>query len=142
MTEKHPEEIETAANLFKRFESSQDHSQRTRDFGEAIEMLNAHLDAYPDSPHRSYICNIKKAYSRKLLEQLPSLCAVSFDDWFFYMALLLVKVSDKVELLTQENKAYRDNLRHFLEIRKDEAISLLSLRKKQGQRPFNGLPSS
>lgn len=125
MTERHPEEIEEAANLLKKFERSQDHSKRTNFFSEAVEILNSHLEAFPDSPQHDYISRIKLAYTKKLLEELPSLGAVDLIEWFSYVTLLHIQVTNEVDLLSKENKNLSRNVKQFNELYRDEASALI-----------------
>lgn len=125
MTERHPEEIEEAANLLKKFERSQDHSKRTNFFSEAVEILNSHLEAFPDSPQQGYISRMKLAYTKKLLEELPSLGAVDLIEWFSYITLLHIQVTNEVDLLSKENKNLRRNVKQFNELYRDEVVALI-----------------
>lgn len=125
MTERHPEEIDEAANLLKKFERSQDHSKRTNFFSEAVEILNSYLEAFPDSSQQGYISRIKLAYTKKLLEELPSLGAVDLIEWFSYIRLLHIQVTNEVDLLSKENKNLRRNVKQFNELYRDEVVALI-----------------
>ncbi len=125
MAENRPEEIENAANLLKKFERSQDHSKRTNFFSEAIDILNSHLEAFPDSPQQDYISRIKLAYTKKLLEELPSLGVVDLIEWFSYVTLLHIQVTNEVDLLSKENKNLSRHVKQFNELYRDEAFALI-----------------
>ena len=119
-----PEDVSEAIDLLNSFEKSNDHSQRTRDFTDAIDILNDFLRHYPESPHESYVRNVKVAYTRKLLEQLPRLAILDIDDWFSYSVPLLLNASADVDAAISGNPDLKQNLKAFLAIWSDEAIRL------------------
>jgi len=120
-----PTALVDAVELLKSFEKSNDHSRRTRNFEDAFEILNTYLQDTPDTSHRKFIENLKRTYTRKLLEQLPSLSTLDIDDWFGYCKLLLMSVSNETEELSKENPHLRQNAKKFIAIWKEETISAL-----------------
>jgi hypothetical protein len=120
-----PTDLIDAVELLKSFEKLDYHSKRTRDFEDAIEILNNHLRATPDTSHKQFIANLKRTYTRKLLEQIPSLFTLDIDDWFDYCKLLLMSVPNETGELSKEDPHLGQNAKKFIGIWKDEAIAAL-----------------
>lgn len=120
-----PEDVSEAIDLLSSFEKSNDHSQKTRDFADAIDILNDFLRHNPESPHASYVRNLKVTYTRRLLEQLPKLATLNIDDWFSYSVPLLLNASGDVDAAINGNPDLEQNLKAFLAIWSDEAVRLL-----------------
>lgn len=108
-----PEEIGEARASFSKYEKSKDHLERTRHFEDAINTLDDSLADNPDSPHKSLVQNLKLTYMRKLLEELPLLGALSYDDWGHYILLLYIDLEVKKNVIIQESPSLRKNLEDF-----------------------------
>jgi len=119
-----PDLIE-AMRLLEAFEKSKDHSERTRDFEDAIEILNGYLQDSQDSSHRVVVVNLKRTYTRKLLEELPLLSGLDLNDWLDYSKILLLSVSNEVEELVKDHPNLRKNEQDFINIWAEDAIVLL-----------------
>ena len=128
-----PSDLLEALELLESFERSKDHSERTRYFTDAVEILNGHLQDSPDSPHRAVAKNLKRAYTRRLLEELPSLSSLDIISWFDYSKLLLISVCKEVQELGKVYPNLDKNKQDFLTIWAEEAIVLLKKGKKRGQ---------
>ena len=124
-------DLTEAVNFLKSFEKSNNHSKRTRSFEDAIENLNSHLEANPDTSHEVFIKNLKLTYTRILLEQLPSLSALDIADWTRYLMLLMQTVPNETEALTKEYSQLRVNKEAFITIWIDEMIAILEKISRQ-----------
>ncbi len=127
-----PADLAKAVELLKSFEKSDDHSKRTRDFEDAIEILNSHLQATPNTLHKEFIENLKHTYTRRLLEQLPSFFTLGIGDWLDYLKLLLITVSDETEELSKEDPRLRKNAYKFFAIWKEEVIRAVQKISERG----------
>lgn len=126
MNQNLPPDLSEAVRLLESFEKSNNHFERTRDFEEAIEIFNDYLMDSPDSPYRKLIENLKRTYTRKLLEQLPSLSSdMDINDWFNYLKILLFSVSKETEDLSKKYPHLGQNVQEFLAIRREEVIAAL-----------------
>lgn len=119
-------DITEARELLAKFEQTQDHGKRLRYFEDAIELLDQYAEDDPDSDEGCLARNIRKTYTRKLIEELPSLRVLDIDDWFSYSMILLLKVKKNVEALCTEHPALKTNFDNFIRIWASEAIDIFS----------------
>ncbi|MBI5967947.1 MAG: hypothetical protein HY882_08840 [Deltaproteobacteria bacterium] len=117
-----PVDIREARALFSRYEKSRDHLERTRYFEDAINILDDFLADNPDLPHKSFIENLKLTYIRKLLEELPGLGTLSYDDWGHYILLLYINLEVKKNIIIQKGPSLQKNLEDFFAMWGDELI--------------------
>jgi len=119
-----PSDITEARDLLREFERIENHSVRTRKFEDALEILDAYLPE--DNAQAGRIAaNLRRTYTRKLLEQLPSLHSLDIDDWFSYSVLLLTKLKNEVNAICSEDKISEKVFDAFIKIWADEAIALI-----------------
>lgn len=125
-----PSDISEARVLFQKFERTADHSERVRHFEDALDLLDSYLPDQDTSQAGQLAENLRRTYTRRLLEQLSSLHSlditgdkrVYFEDWLRY-SVLLTKLQKEVDALCTENQASQQNFDEFLGIWKDEFIS-------------------
>ncbi|MBU0734860.1 MAG: hypothetical protein KKG10_11990 [Proteobacteria bacterium] len=127
-----PPNLIEARKLLETFEKSRDHSERTRDFQDAVNILNGYLQDSQDSSHRVVVNNLKRTYTRKLLEELPSLSGLDLYDWFVY-TLLLSSVSNEVEELVKDHPNLRKNNQVFYNMWLKDAIPIIEKVMKGGK---------
>ena len=118
-----PKDLVEAVQFLKFFEESSVHTKRTRAFEDAIEIFNSHLQDAPDTSHKLFIKNLKRTYTRKLLEQLPSFFTLDIYDWFGYCKLLLISVQNESEEIGKEYPHLKQNAEKFIEVWREEAIA-------------------
>jgi len=91
-----PLDISEARELLRKFELTEDHSRRVRYFEDALDLL----DSYPPEQSNSQArlaANLRRTYTKKLLEQLPNFHFIDIDDWFSYSVLLLIELEPEVK---------------------------------------------
>ena len=126
-----PSDVAKAVNILESWEKSRNHSERTRDFEDAIDTLNDYL---MDDEHKiihSYLNNIKRTYTRKLLEELPHLPVLQKGEWFNYIKLLFLTVPDEVDAITKERPNLKESEINFLKIWGDELMEILRMKSNQ-----------
>lgn len=128
MTHCEPSDITEARDLLREFERIEDHSIRTRKFEDALELLDPYLPE--DNSQVSHIAaNLRRTYTRKLLEQLSCLHFLDIDDWFSYAMLLLTKLNNEVDAICSEDRVSENALNAFITIWADEARELIQRNK-------------
>lgn len=119
-----PDDIKEARRLLDSFDKSIEHSHRTEDFTSAIEILNDYTENNHNSEHLDHIVKIRETYTRKLLQEIPKLMMLDFDDWGTYVFLLLL-LRDEVAKLTTDNNPLSHNLNEFISVWRDELIEYI-----------------
>jgi len=124
MPENLPEEVTEGRLLLEDALKSQNHIERVRDFEDGIKLLKEYLEDNPDSSHKNVIHNIKVTYTKKLLEELPSLYSLDMDIWFHYF-LLVLSIATEIEETIAEYPNLEKNEEIFFSLWKDELIKIL-----------------
>ena len=125
MTNREPSEISEARKLLREFERNEHHSERVSQFEEALDLLESYLSEQ-DNPELGRVAsNLRRTYTRKLLEQLHTLHTLDIDDWGSYSMLLLTKLHKEVDAICAEEKTLEKELNAFIAIWANEAIELL-----------------
>ena len=130
MDKKLPSDFSKAVNILESWENSINDPERTRDFVDAIEVLNEYIIDDDYKSLHSYAKNIKRTYTRKLLEKLPSLSQMPINDWFEYLKILVLSVPGEVDEITSEHPLLKKNEEDFCSIWAAELISILKKIKK------------
>jgi hypothetical protein len=123
MTSGEPSDISEARELLCSFERGEDHSERVRQFEDALDLLDSYLPDQDKSQAGRLAMNLRRTYTRKLLEQLPSLQTLDLSDWVSYSVLLLIKVNKEADAICSEEKALKKSFDEFITIWADEAIN-------------------
>ena len=125
MIPERPDELKEAVNLLKEFEKSDNHTKRTRNFDEAIDLLNNYVEENPDSPDLVFIENIKTTYTRILLKQLNNIREITIEDWLNYFSSYF-KVKSEVKKILSENPILKEGYENFISIWKEEFVEFIS----------------
>lgn len=92
-------------------------------FEHALDLLDIYL---PDNEKMGQLAiNLRRTYTRKLLEQLPSLKHLDISNWFTYVLLLVSKLQNDVEHISTENAQLKKNFEEFINIWAAEVTKLL-----------------
>ena len=109
-------EIAEAAALFEAWERSVNDVDAAKRFTEAVELLDDYLSGEPDSPHRPFVQNLKRANTRRLLERLSAVDRRDFGLWVEYAATALGAVKPEVEAILAAKPDLRTRLEAFLKL--------------------------
>ena len=125
MIPERPDELKEAVNLLKEFEKSDNHTKRTRNFDDAIDLLNNYVEENPNSPDLVFIKNIKTSYTRILLEQSNDIKQIEMGDWIRYWSSFL-KVESEATKMLSENPILKEGYKKFISIWKEEFIEFVT----------------
>ncbi|MCK4828850.1 hypothetical protein KA005_74690, partial [bacterium] len=100
-------------------------TKRTRNFNEAINLLNNYVEENPDSPDLVFIENIKTSYTRILLEQLNDIRQIELGDWIRYWSSFL-KVESEATKMLSENPILKEGYKKFISICKEEFVEFVT----------------
>jgi hypothetical protein len=116
MTNLEAADLAVAWNLLGEFERTEDHLQRLRYFEHAIDLLDQYAEEHPHSGVAGLARRIQNSYTRKLLEELPSLLGtLDISDWYHYSFILQWKIERNVEILCNEQPTLKRNFEKFYE---------------------------
>ena len=87
-------EIREAIALFESWERSINDLHAAKGFTQAVQVLDDYLEYEPDTPHRSFVLNLKLSNTRRLLQQLARVDRKDFALWLEY-ALAALSAVDK-----------------------------------------------
>ena len=124
MSDEFSQDLEDAIKLLEAFESEPDHTERTRDFEDAIDILNDCMSDKIADHLSTKAVNLKKTYTKKLLVNLSDLLSTEFDIWFLYTRLLLLKVPNEVKLIINEYPTTGKTYSTFINLWRKEAIEI------------------
>jgi hypothetical protein len=127
MASHEPSDISEARDLLRKFERTKDHSERVRHFEDALDLLDSY-QAEQDNSQVHLAANLRRTYTRKLLEELPTLNSLDIDDWFSYSVLLLTKLNKEADAICAEYKPLGIAFDAFIKIWANEAVALLQKR--------------
>jgi hypothetical protein len=96
-------EIREAIALFEAWEASINDLNAAKGFTEAVQILDDFLQSEPQTPHRTFIQNLKIANTRRLLQQLAKLDKADFSLWLEYAVSAVAVVSNEAESLMKAN---------------------------------------
>jgi hypothetical protein len=120
-------EIMEVRSLLEAAERQHDPELKAEELEDAFLLLES-MDTGDMSPEdRTFVANLRKAHTRSLLLQLPSLLSVPFLVWFSYYRVL-IKLRDETEALTAEDARLRENYERFSELWRQELADALKSR--------------
>jgi hypothetical protein len=106
-------EIREAVALFESWERSINDLHAAKGFTEAVQILDDYLECEPDTPHRSFIQNLRLSNTRRLLQQLARVDKNDFSLWLEYALAVLATVDKEAESVMAANPDLRKDLDSF-----------------------------
>lgn len=109
-------DLEEINSLFKESERTLDPEQKIKKFKDAINQIKELLggSATPDESIRLRLENIKSAYTRALLNALPSLMQIPLDVWIVYFIVLVSMVGPEVDVLLEKDPGLKAGYDEFI----------------------------
>ena len=117
MQNEYPEDIIEAKDLLDKALRHSDHGKRTIYFEQAIDTFDGYLLDYPETPYKSYIQNLRVAYTKKLLEGLPSFdeSDIVVDLITRYIVIFDKKVKKECQKIFEMHPNLHENYESFLD---------------------------
>jgi hypothetical protein len=106
-------EIREAIRLFEAWEASINDLSAAKGFTEAVQILDDFLESEPDTPHRTFIRNLKISNTRRLLQQLTKVDKNDFSLWLEYALSAISVVSNEAESLMNADPALKADFASF-----------------------------
>ena len=109
-------EIREAIALFEAWEASINDLNAAKGFTEAVQILDDFLESEPQTPHRTFIQNLKISNTRRLLQQLAKLDKADFSLWLEYAVSAVAVVSNEAESLMKANPGLAADFASFQKV--------------------------
>jgi hypothetical protein len=76
------------------------------------------VEEHPDAPEDTltYITNLRRSHTRRLLVQLLSLRQIEIKTWIQYIVLLVTKLKDEVGYVTSQDPTLKTNYDEFCRV--------------------------
>jgi hypothetical protein len=123
-----------AVKILESWEKSIELPERMGDFERAVEILNECMQDADQTSLRSFIINIKRTYTRKLLESLSFFPPLQMDEWFEYVKTMLLSVPDDIDVIIKEYPALKENEQNFINLWAEKAIPILREKRNKLQK--------
>jgi hypothetical protein len=106
-------EIQEAIRLFEAWEASINDLAAARGFTEAVQILDDFLECEPDTPHRTFVSNLKISNTRRLLLQLTKVDRNDFSLWLEYALSAISVVRNEADSLMNADPGLKADLASF-----------------------------
>lgn len=110
------DDIREAEHLFRQAERSFPSEGSAKTFSEALDTLNDFLEfGAPSDEVRVFASNLKRSYTRTVLQHLVEIDTQNVDVLFHYLHFLLLKAKDEFEQVREEHPALDTAYRKCIE---------------------------
>lgn len=113
-----PKEIAEARKYLEDAEREPDPERKMANLKEGLDLLDFYQEDNPELSEEimTFIRNIRRAHTRRLLVQLLSMKRIDIEIWLDYIVLLIVRLKDEVSYATDEDPSLKANYDEFWEL--------------------------
>lgn len=107
-----PEEISKARGFLDSAEKENDSEGKATKIAKGMDYIESYIQNNPDISDelRRYITNLKRTYTRKLLEQLPSMAVkTEIDQCLQYIILIFLKLEKDIDYVIKQHPELEEN---------------------------------
>jgi hypothetical protein len=97
-----PKAVSDAVHTLERAEKVENHEERAKLVKASFDSLKRFLVEHPDSEHREYVENVKRAYLRSHMIRLSSVREPDTNTWFFNFILFGTSEREVAEVLQEQ----------------------------------------
>ncbi|MFZ5655419.1 MAG: hypothetical protein ACOY42_13620 [Pseudomonadota bacterium] len=110
-----PEGIAEARRFLERAEGETNPQRKIEELKQGVDLLDLYVEERPDAPEDTltYITNLRRSHTRRLLVQLLSLKQIEIETWILYIVLLVTKLRDEVDYVTSQDPTLKTNYAEF-----------------------------
>src|SRR5687767_13914779 len=106
-------EMREAITLFEKWEAAVTDPAAAGRFVEAVQLLNDYVDSEPDSPHTTFVQNLKVSNTRRLLQLLSRVNKNDPFSWMEYVSVVFLTLKDEAEALMASNSELKQDFEAF-----------------------------
>ena len=116
-----PKDIIEARNYLEQAEKERNPERKVDELKGGIELLEFYLEDNPDSSQElvTYITNLRRSHTRRLLSQLLALKKIEIETWLQYIVLIVVKLKEEVKYVTEQDPELNKNYKEFWNVWSD-----------------------
>jgi hypothetical protein len=116
-----PKDIIEARNYLEQAEKESNPERKVDELKRGIELLEFYLEDNPDSSQElvTYITNLRRSHTRRLLSQLLALKKIEIETWLQYSVLIVVKLKEEVKYVTEQDPELSKNYKEFWNVWSD-----------------------
>ena len=121
-----PSELKESRDLLEEAERTSDHKKKVRLIGDALDLLEEYLTEEVNSEkYKDFAKNLRRAHTRRLLPQLFQIGNVTFEIWFEYIPLLLLRLREEIQEITDGDPQIKKQYDNFIGIWKQDLLDAL-----------------
>jgi len=118
-------EILEAITFFEKWEAAISDPAAAARFAEAVQLLDDYLESEPDSPHRTFVQNLKVSNTRRLLQLLKQVDKNDVSSWMEYVNVVFLVLKDEADSLLASNSELKEDFDAFVSVWGSEYIEAL-----------------
>ena len=122
-----PIDVIEARRLLENAEKEGNPERKFNELKEGIDLLELYLDDNPESSEEltTFITNIRRAHTRRLLSQILSIKKIDFETWLQYIVFIITKLKNEVEFVTEQDPELKKNYDEFHHVWSDVLQEIL-----------------
>ena len=106
---------------------------KTKHVEEAIELINKHVEKFPQSQNKEYLNNLVRTHIRLLLFQLSEFTKIKFNDWCNILYILNIKEANVTKKIINTFPDLRGDYNSFINIYIQELFCELAKEKQKNR---------
>lgn len=117
-----PNEIVEARASLEQAEKESDPIRKYEELRDGLDSIEFYLEEHQDPPEdlTTYVVNLKRSHTRRLLTQLLLLTNIEIDVWLKYVVLLITELENEVKYAIQSDQKLNENYDKFFAVWSDE----------------------
>lgn len=110
-----PNDIIEARNHLELAEKASNPERKINELKEGIDLIEFYLENNSGLSEelKTFITNLRRAHTRRLLSQLLSVKKIDFETWLQYIVFIITKLEQEVEFTTNQDPELKKNYDEF-----------------------------
>jgi len=116
-----PEEILQARGFLEMAEKESDPKRKINKLKEGIDLIDSYIEDNSDITAElfTFIKNLRRAHTRRLLGQLVSITEIEIEEWFQYVLMFVDRLKEEISYVTEQDSELKKNYDEFWNIWSD-----------------------
>lgn len=119
------EELVDAREAFKNAEKEKNPDKKSEELENGVDILDSYIEEHPNAPGEiiEYITNLRRSYTRRLVEQLLLVNYIEFNTWCKYYIILFTRLKVEIDYERAHNLEFDRRFIEFDEKKGDDGKS-------------------